>query len=144
MKSLSEQRIIVSGGASGMGRSLVEALPDLGARVVSLDLNEQAGSTIAEAAGAHFVACDVTKEPSVQSAFRAAVDYLGGLDVLVHAAGIAPGCAAENISLEEWNRVMDVNATGSFLTNVAAFPYLQRNGGGSMSWSNFFGHLDRG
>ena len=132
MKSLSEQRIIVSGGASGMGRSLVEALPGLGAKVVSLDLNVQTGSTIAETAGAHFVACDVTQEPSVQNAFRAAVDYLGGLDVLVHAAGITPGCAAENISLEEWNRVMSVNATGSFLTNVAAFPYLQRNGGGSI------------
>jgi NAD(P)-dependent dehydrogenase (short-subunit alcohol dehydrogenase family) len=132
MKSLSGQRIIVTGGASGMGQSLVEALPASDAKVVSLDLNEAAGSAIAKAAGAHFVGCNVTQEKSVQDAVQSAVKWLGGLDVLVHAAGIAPGCRAENIRLEDWNQVMAVNATGTFLTNVAAFPYLKDNGGGTI------------
>lgn len=132
MKSLSGRRIIVTGGASGMGQSLVEALPGLGAQVVSLDLNEQSGLAIANAANAQFVTCDVSDEASVNGAIQSAVNRLGGLDVLVHAAGIAPGSPAEDIRLEAWNQVMAINATGTFLTNVAAFPHLKRNGGGSI------------
>ncbi|WHY19832.1 SDR family NAD(P)-dependent oxidoreductase [Paenibacillus sp. G2S3] len=132
MTDLTGKRIIITGGASGMGLSLVEALPRLGAMVVSFDLNAEAGEPIAAAAGADFVECNVADEASVNQAVKTAVERLGGLDVLIHAAGIAPGSPAEDITLESWNKVMSINSTGTFLTNVAVFPYLKANGGGAI------------
>lgn len=132
MTNLTGKRIMVTGGASGMGQSLVEALSDSGAKVVSLDLNADAGESIAAAVGAHFIACNVADEKSVQQAVKLAVEKLGGLDILIHAAGIAPGSPAEDITLESWNKVMSINSTGTFLTNVAVFPYLKANGGGAI------------
>jgi NAD(P)-dependent dehydrogenase (short-subunit alcohol dehydrogenase family) len=68
-KQLQDRRIIVTGGASGMGEGLVKALPLLGAKVVSLDLTAEAGAQIAKDAGAHFVAVDVSSQESVNAAF---------------------------------------------------------------------------
>ncbi|WP_258080975.1 SDR family NAD(P)-dependent oxidoreductase [Nocardia nova] len=121
--------MIITGGASGMGEGLVRAFPALGAEVVSLDLTADAGEKIAADAGAAFVACDVSRKESVDSAIAQAAALLGGLDVLIHAAGIAPGGAAEEIETGVWEKVMAVNATGTFLTNQAVFPYLKERGG---------------
>lgn len=132
MMQLSGRKIIVTGGASGMGQTLVEELPKLGAQVVSLDLNEEAGRAIAEKSDVQFVACNVADEASVTDSIQKAVELLGGLDVLVHAAGIAPASPAENITVDGWNTMMNVNATGTFLLNKAVFPYFKENGGGSI------------
>jgi NAD(P)-dependent dehydrogenase (short-subunit alcohol dehydrogenase family) len=126
---LENRRIVVTGGASGMGAALVRALPEEGARVVSLDVNVE-GLGVAEEAGAAFVTCDVSSKESVDDAFLRATEHLGGLDVLIHAAGIAPGAPAEELSLDSWSKAMAVNATGTFLTNQAAFSYLRDAGGG--------------
>ncbi|GGL12594.1 SDR family NAD(P)-dependent oxidoreductase [Nocardia jinanensis] len=126
---LTGRRIVVTGGASGMGAGLVRSLPSLGARVVSLDINAGPGTEIAGAAGVPFVQCDVAREASVEAAFGRAADILGGLDVLIHAAGISPSGAAESTDLALWNKVMAINATGTYLTNTAAFAYLRDHGG---------------
>jgi NAD(P)-dependent dehydrogenase (short-subunit alcohol dehydrogenase family) len=136
---LDGRRIIVTGGASGMGAGLVRALPRLGARVVSLDLTTDPGREIAESAGASFVAADVSDRESVVSAIDAAVESLGGLDVLIHAAGIAPGAPAEDIELADWQRIMSVNATGTFLANQAAFPHLRAGGGQILNFASAAG-----
>jgi NAD(P)-dependent dehydrogenase (short-subunit alcohol dehydrogenase family) len=128
-RTLENRRIVITGGASGMGAALVRALPEEGARVVSLDVNVE-GRTAAEEAGAAFVACDVSSKASVDDAFVQATGHLGGLDVLIHAAGIAPGAPAEELSFDSWSTVMAVNATGTFLTNQAAFSHLRDAGGG--------------
>lgn len=125
---LSGRRIIVTGGASGMGAGLVRALPKLGARVVSLD-RSLAGRAIADEAGAYFTAVEITDAASVAEAVETAVGALNGLDVLIHAAGVAPGGAAEAISLAEWDMTLTVNATGTFLINQAVFPHLREAGG---------------
>ncbi|WP_299950656.1 SDR family NAD(P)-dependent oxidoreductase [uncultured Modestobacter sp.] len=132
------RRIIVTGGASGMGLGLVQAFPRLGAEVVSLDLAD-AGAASAEAAGARFVRADVTSKESVDAAVAEAVALLGGLDVLVHAAGIAPGAPAQDISLDHWTSVMAVNATGTFLTNQAVFPHLRETGGQILNFASAAG-----
>lgn len=126
---LTGRRIVVTGGASGMGAGLVRSLPPLGAHVVSLDINAGPGTEIARAAGVPFVQCDVAGEASVEAAFGRAADILGGLDVLIHAAGISPSGAAESTDLALWNKVMAINATGTYLTNTAAFTYLRDHGG---------------
>ena len=137
---LNGRRIIITGGASGMGEGLVRAFPGLGAMVVSLDFEAAAGSAIAREAGAvGFVKVDVSDKASVDTAVAGAVELLGGLDVLIHAAGIAPASAAHDITLDHWNRVMAVNATGTFLMNQAVFPYLKKHGGAILNFASAAG-----
>jgi NAD(P)-dependent dehydrogenase (short-subunit alcohol dehydrogenase family) len=136
---LSGRRVVVTGGASGMGAGLVRALPTLGARVVSMDINAETGTEIADAAGAAFAQCDVADQVSVEAAFTRAAEVLGGLDVLIHAAGISPSGAAENTDLDLWNRVVAINATGTYLTNTAAFAYLRDHGGRIINFSSAAG-----
>lgn len=144
-ESLTGTRVLVTGGASGMGAGIVGAFAAAGASVVSCDIQEDAGAEIAanaDAAGpgrAEFVACDVTDKASVDTAFDRAADLLGGLDVLVHAAGIAPGTPAADIPVEEWERVLTVNATGTFLTNQAAFRHLRERGGRILNFASAAG-----
>jgi NAD(P)-dependent dehydrogenase (short-subunit alcohol dehydrogenase family) len=136
---LDGRRIIVTGGASGMGAALVTALPRLGAKVASLDLTAEVGQAQAAEAGAHFLRCDVSDPASVDTAMTEAVGLLGGLDVLVHAAGIAPGGSGADTSPDLWERVMAVNATGTYLTNRAAFPHLKANGGRILNFASAAG-----
>ncbi|WP_019546570.1 SDR family NAD(P)-dependent oxidoreductase [Streptomyces sulphureus] len=138
-EQLRHRRIIITGGASGMGEGLVRAFPQLGAEVVSLDLSKDPGETIAAESGAGFVQCDVSHRESVDAAVDEAVGRLGGLDVLVHAAGIAPGGAAEAIDLGTWEKVMAVNATGTFLTNQAVFRHLREDGGQILDFASAAG-----
>ncbi len=130
MTDLTGQRIIVTGGASGMGAALLAPLAKAGALVVSLDLNEASGRSEAEAAGiTGFVQCDVSDKSLVDAAFIQASKLLGGLDTLDHAAGIAPGAPAAEITPEAWDNVFAVNARGTMLTNQAAFRLLSADGG---------------
>ncbi|MFF3574803.1 SDR family NAD(P)-dependent oxidoreductase [Nocardia jiangxiensis] len=137
--ALTGRRVVVTGGASGMGAGLVRAFPKLGANVVSMDVVEDAGAAIAKDAGAQFVACDVSEPESVKSALGQSVSLLGGLDVLIHAAGTAPGGAAEDITFATWSEVMSINATGTFLTNQAAFEHLKASGGQILNFASAAG-----
>jgi NAD(P)-dependent dehydrogenase (short-subunit alcohol dehydrogenase family) len=110
-----------------------------GAKVVSLDVNDEAGKAIAAVAGADYVACDVSDQASVTSAFARSAEILGGLDVLVHAAGVAPGAPAEAITLSGWEKVFAINARGTFLTNQAAFDSLKAGGGRIINFASAAG-----
>ena len=135
-------RIIITGGASGMGAAMVRDFTLHGAKVVSMDINDMDGQAIVGVAAqagpgsAYYVHCDVSDEGSVQAAFASAVETLGGLDVLVHAAGIAPGAPAETITLSGWEKVFAINARGTFLTNQAAFAYLRDHGGRILNFAS--------
>lgn len=138
-------RAVVTGGASGMGAGIVGAYAAHGAHVISLDIQAHPGTEIAEKATsagpgwARFIAADVADKASVDGAFARATETLGGLDVLVHAAGIAPGAPAESIAVEEWDKVLAVNARGTFLTNQAAFRYLSQSGGRIVNFASAAG-----
>jgi len=125
------RRFIITGGASGMGAALVRDFAAQGSSVVSLDVDRGVGeAVIAKCEGtARFSACDVADEASVERAFAEAAEVLGGLDVLINAAGIAPGRPAEDITLESWDRMFAINSRGTFLTNRAAFGLLRESGG---------------
>lgn len=139
---LCERRILITGGASGMGECLVRGLSSMGASVVSMDLNQGAGKAIAKAAGAvGFVAVNVADESSVTLGVDRACKLMGGLDVLIHAAGIAPSSPAHNTSLDLWQQVFSVNATGTFLMNRAVFPYLKDAGGSIINFASAAGVL---
>lgn len=132
-------RVIITGGASGMGEGLVRAFPGLGAKVVSLDLSAESGQRIAEEAGAGFQTIDVSDKESVDTAIDAAVAELGGLDVLVHAAGIAPSSSGESTTVSLWDTIMAVNARGTMLTNQAAFRHLKAHGGRILNFASAAG-----
>ncbi len=141
MADLTGRRIVVTGGASGMGAGLVRALPGRGARVVSLDLNAVDGERIAGEVGIPFIECDVAEPDSVEDAFRRALNHLGGLDVLVHLAGLAPTGSASETEPELWHKVMSVNAGGTYLTNRVAYGYLKNEGGRIINFASGAGMI---
>jgi len=108
-----------------------------GARVVLGDVRESEGRAVeseiaAKDGQAMFVRLDVTNEIDWRRAVAAAEQRFGKLDVLVNNAGIGGAGRLEDTKLEDWNRVMDVNATGVFLGTKTAVPALRRAGGGSI------------
>ncbi len=142
VSELAGRRILITGGASGMGEGLVRSLTGMGALVVSMDLNRERGEAVAKAAGARgFMEVDVADEGSVARAVDAACTRLGGLDVLIHAAGIAPSSPAQGASLALWEKVFAVNATGTFLMNRAVFPHMREQGGSIINFASAVGAL---
>ena len=128
---------LISGGARGIGAATARLFAQEGARVVVGDVLEPEGRALeAELSGrggqAAFVSLDVTREPDWERAVAAAVTRFGKLDVLVNNAGIGGAGRVEDTTLEEWHRVMEVNATGVFLGTRAAIPALRRAGGGAI------------
>lgn len=128
---LADKRIIVTGGASGIGAGTVRSYLAEGARVVALDVNDSDGERVAAAAGrnASFMHCDVADRSEVFAVFERAVDRLGGLDVMANVAGVERRTPAEDIPPEEWDFIFDVNVKGTLFTNQAAFRHMRQNGG---------------
>jgi NAD(P)-dependent dehydrogenase (short-subunit alcohol dehydrogenase family) len=132
---------VVTGGASGMGRSTVDVFLAEGARVVVADLNERTGAeTLAAAAEAghgdavRFVQVDVADEADVEAMVDVAVTELGGLDVMFNNAGFAGAVGPiTDISLGDWNETIGVLLNGVFLgTKHAARAMQQLGTGGSI------------
>jgi NAD(P)-dependent dehydrogenase (short-subunit alcohol dehydrogenase family) len=113
----------VTGGGSGIGLATARLLAARGARVAVLDLDPAA----ADGEDLLALVADVTDEGSVTAAVAAAVDRLGGLDVLVNNAGIGAVGTVEDNPYEEWRRVLDVNLLGVVRTSRAALPHLRRS-----------------
>jgi NAD(P)-dependent dehydrogenase (short-subunit alcohol dehydrogenase family) len=127
---------LITGGASGMGRSEATIFAQEGAKVVVADLLEAEGRDVVDhitkAGGqARFVKIDVTSETDWQAAVQAAVAAFGKLDTLVNNAGIS-GSGPDTMSVSVWDTVMNINAKGVFLGMKYAIPALQRAGGGSI------------
>ena len=127
---------IVTGGGSGIGLATARLLAARGARVAVLDLDPAAAGTTRPAeheAAADGVepplplVADVTDDDSVGAAVAAAVDRLGGVDVLVNNAGIGATGIVEDNPYEEWRRVLDTNLLGVVRTTRAALPHLRRS-----------------
>src|SRR3954466_6493652 len=128
------QRVLVTAGAAGIGRAIVGALLDAGARVHLCDVDE-AGLAEVEATlgGVHTTRADVADEADVDRLFADVRVQLGGLDVLVNNAGIAgPTAAVEDIEPADWRRCLEVDLTGQFLCARRAVPLLKAAGGGVM------------
>jgi NAD(P)-dependent dehydrogenase (short-subunit alcohol dehydrogenase family) len=133
-QSASGQRVLVTAGAAGIGRAIVEALLASGARVHLCDVDEAA---LAEIAAAHPTLstgrADVADEADVDRLFADLGSNLGGLDVLVNNAGIAgPTAPIEEVSPADWRRCLEVDLTGQFLCARRAVPLLKAAGGGAI------------
>jgi NAD(P)-dependent dehydrogenase (short-subunit alcohol dehydrogenase family) len=132
---LDDQVALVTGAASGIGREIALGLAESGADVGCVDLGDASG-TVAdiEALGrrAVAVAADVTDPDSVTAAVDAVEASLGPLRLAVNSAGIANAAPAEDMPLEQFKKVLDVNLNGVFLCCQAEGRALLRNGGGSV------------
>jgi cyclopentanol dehydrogenase len=138
MGKLDGKVALISGGARGQGAAEAETFAREGARVVFGDIRDVEGqkveATIRAAGGeATYVHLDVTDEVDWQDAVGAAVTRYGKLDILINNAAIViPRVPIEERTVEEWDRVMAVNAKGVFLGTKYAIPALRRAGGGSI------------
>jgi NAD(P)-dependent dehydrogenase (short-subunit alcohol dehydrogenase family) len=112
-------RVIVTGGASGIGAAVVSTLRDRGDRVIVFDRD------VSESQDA--IRVDVTDAAGVAAAVADAVARLGGLDVLVNNAGIGAAGTVEDNSDEDWHRVYDVNVVGMVRMARAALPALRES-----------------
>jgi NAD(P)-dependent dehydrogenase (short-subunit alcohol dehydrogenase family) len=128
---------LISGGARGMGAVEARLFAKEGAKIIIGDVLEDEGRKLeaeinATGGEALFVRLDVTSEADWQKAVEAAVNRFGKLDVLVNNAGISGRGRVEDTAVEEWDRVMAVNAKGVFLGTKVAIPAMRRAGGGSI------------
>lgn len=128
---------LVSGGARGIGAAITKILAHEGAKVVIgdvlVDAGQKTAAEINDAGGeCVFVRLDVTSEAAWNSAVGEAVSRFGKLDILVNNAGVTSRGMIEDISVDDWTRVMDVNVKGGFLGTKASIPLMRVNGGGSI------------
>ncbi len=127
---------LVTGGANGMGASIARLFAREGAKVAIADLLEREGNDVVSAikatgSDAMFVRLDVSDEAQWLDAVRATVARYGRLDVLVNNAGIS-GSVPDRMSTEYFDKLMAVNARGTFLGMKTAIPEMQKTGGGSI------------
>ena len=126
---LEGKRALVTGGARGIGRAIADRFASEGAAVVIADLQHLSGD---DPAGCHKVTADVADEKSVVDMIQETVGRLGGLDALVHCAGISIHRPLLETPLEIWRRLLDINLTGTFLCNREAARVMCRQKSGSI------------
>jgi len=131
---LNGKRIIVTGGAGGLGVAYVRALHAEGANVAIIDVNADAARQVANELGelCHFSECDVTDPKSVNSAFSSLVGRMGGLDCLVNNAGVYPHQHLDQIGLADWNRVIRTNLDSVFICTNEAVPHMRKQNAGKI------------
>lgn len=134
---LSGKTAIVTGGSRGIGKEMAEGLAEAGANVMlCARRSEWLDTTVAEFADRGFSVagktCDVSKADDVQALIEKTVSRFGSVDVLVNNAGVSWGAMPEEMTLEQWQKVIDVNLTGCFLMAQAAGRQMLEQGSGSI------------
>ena len=134
-------RVLVTAGAAGIGRAIVDAFVQEGALVFTCDVDQAALDTLPQTVGRRMA--DVADRAQVAALFDAALAELGGLDVLVNNAGIAgPTGAVEAINPEDWDRCVEVCLTSQFNCVRLAVPHLRASGNASIvNLSSVAGHV---
>jgi meso-butanediol dehydrogenase/(S,S)-butanediol dehydrogenase/diacetyl reductase len=134
MKRFQGRTVLITGAGSGIGRATAERFGSEGGSVICVDINEkgveETAATIKSAGGdALPLACDVSKPASVDGTFTRALERYKKLDVLVNAAGVGGFRRLTETSIEDWNRVIGVNLTGTFLMCQKAISHILESKG---------------
>jgi len=132
MKGLAGKRVVVTGGASGIGAAIVERFLEEGSRVAVIDVDAAAGRSLREKHPglAGVIAADVSDPDAVERAFRELDGLLGGLDVAINNAGISIRHGFMDITPAEWRRVVGVDLDGVFYVAQQAARRMLAGGGG--------------
>lgn len=132
---------VITGAGSGMGRASTEVFVREGARVLAVDISGREQETAA-ALGEAVVPfrCDVTKEADVEAAFTRAVEVFGRVDAVCNVAGIGGAMPLAEVTMEEYDRIMDVDLRGVLLGTKHGIRTMLRTGGGAIvNWSSIGG-----
>jgi NAD(P)-dependent dehydrogenase (short-subunit alcohol dehydrogenase family) len=121
----------VTGASSGIGAAAARRFVSAGARVLAFDRQPPRDSVVSHER-LLFCEGDVTKQDSIDAAFALAVSTFGRLDAVVNCAGITADAVTWKLTDEQWQRVLDVNLTGSFRIVRAAIPIMRKAGSGSI------------
>jgi NAD(P)-dependent dehydrogenase (short-subunit alcohol dehydrogenase family) len=139
--SLKGKKVLVTGGATGIGAALVEGFARQGSNVVLLDVDEAAGRDLAKRInGIAFVPCDLRDTAALLTAARSAQATLGGVDILLNNAGSDDRHALDDITPEYWDERIATNLRHLFFAAQAVVPAMRAAGGGaivnfgSISW----------
>ncbi len=131
MGKLDGKIVIVTGGASGLGEACVEKFAGEGGKVVIADIQDEAGQALAKRVGGLYVHTDVTKPDDLGALIEQCNTTYGRIDVMMNNAGIdGDQAVTPNSTLENWNRVMDINMNGVYYGMRAVLPTMieQRSG----------------
>ena len=128
---------IITGGSIGLGRQMAEGLAEMGANLVLCARKSERCQEAAEelqqlGIKAMSLACDVRNQTSVQELVDATVAQFGKIDILINNAGLSWGAPVEEMRLEDWNKVIETNLTGSFLCAQAVGRMMIRQGRGKI------------
>lgn len=128
---------IVTGGSIGLGRQIAEALAEMGANLALCARKQERCQQAAEelqqlGVNALALTCDVKDQASVQQLIDDTFSQFGRIDILVNNAGISWGAPTEDMTLEDWNKVIETNLTGTFLCAQAAGKVMIRQGRGKI------------
>jgi 3-oxoacyl-[acyl-carrier protein] reductase len=140
---------VVTGAGQGIGRAIARKLFIEGCRIVVLDINESTAAESAQSidsAGSRSlaIACDVSSEASVNQAIAKIKEKFGTIDILVNNAGITSDAIFHKMSLEQWQRVINVNLTGTFLMSHAVVPFMREKKSGrivNISSTSAYGNI---
>lgn len=119
---------IITGAGSGIGKTAAELFAKEGAIVIACDLGESSY----ESSNIHFYKLDVTDRARIAEVIKEVVDKFGKIDVLVNNAGITRDALIQNMTEEDWDKVINVNLKGVFNMTQAVVPYMLEAGKGSI------------
>lgn len=122
--------IVITGGASGLGRALVDVLGETGAKIVVVDVQQDAAEAAAQAVGGHAVTVDLSDPAACARCIEQIVAEHGAIDVLVNNAGTDKTVSVEELDQADFDRVIDVNLRAPFALSKAVFPHMREAGKG--------------
>src|SRR6516165_4656580 len=123
------QRVLITAGASGIGKEIARTFASIGAAVCVCDIDAKVLDTATkDIPGLKTVVCDVSKRDEIERMVTATVEALGGLDVLVNNAGISgPTAPVEDVDPDQWEAVMTVDVIGTFHVTRLSIPHLKKS-----------------
>jgi 3-oxoacyl-[acyl-carrier protein] reductase len=135
---LKDRVAIITGASQGIGRGYAFRLAQEGAKIIIADINDEKGQNVeaelkAQGYAAKYIRVDVSNKTSVQQMVATTVETFGTVDILVNNASVFSTIKMkpfEELSLEEWNKVIDVNLTGVFLCSQAVVPVMRKQKSG--------------
>jgi NAD(P)-dependent dehydrogenase (short-subunit alcohol dehydrogenase family) len=135
---LDGQTAIITGGNRGIGREIADAIADVGANVVVANRDETTGQAVADDLAEEYgvetlwVRTDVSREDTVRNMIAETISAFDTVDVLINNAGIVSRCPTEELSLEEFRRIVEINLTGLFICSKHVGSKMIENGGGNI------------
>ncbi|MER8671583.1 SDR family oxidoreductase [Mesorhizobium sp. M1156] len=130
---LANKRVLITAGASGIGRAVAESFASEGANVLVCDIDAEAVQSVQSGTAFRAVIADVSSSEAVAKLFSEVEDHLGGLDILINNAGVSgPAKPVQELTDQEWRNTFAANLDSSFFCARQAIPLLKKAGGGSV------------